>query len=518
MTDTSTPSDQDIDAEVAALSPRARRWLLTVAGLSVLLVICSMVALNAALPDIARATSATQAHLTWIVDAYTLAMACLLLPAGALGDRYGRRGALLVGLAIFGLASAAPVALDTPAQLITARALTGVGAAFIMPATLSLLTAAFPKAERNKVIGIWAGVAGSGAIVGFLGTGVLLQHFSWPSVFVALAAAAAVMFALACTIGSSRDQTATPIDWVGATLIGTAVAVFVVGLVEAPNQGWTNPLVLGGLAGGVIMTVVFAVVELRRPHPLLDVRLFARPEFTTGAVCITVLFLTNFGLFYLLMQFLQLVMGYSALGTAFALAPLVVPILALSTMVHLVVPKIGLRWTVTVGLLLIAVGMFCMRLPGTDAVYFDVMWPLLITGAGVGICTPPATSAIMNTVSDEKQGVASAVNDTAREVGAAVGVAVAGSILAASYRNALAPQLSGFPAQVRDTATDSLAYALTLSERMGPQGPALSDAARGAFIQANDQALLALSAIVAIVALLVAAWAPGRDGKQPFRR
>ncbi|TRW81763.1 MFS transporter [Mycolicibacterium sp. 018/SC-01/001] len=518
MTDTSTPSDQDIDAEVAALSVRGRRWLLTVAGLSVLLVISSMVALNAALPDIAVETSATQSQLTWVVDAYTLAMACLLLPAGALGDRYGRRGALLFGLLVFGLASAAPVVFDSPAQLIGARAVTGVGAAFVMPATLSLLTAAFPKSERTKAVGIWAGVAGSGAIAGFLGTGILLQHFSWTSVFIALAVAALLMFVMACTIGSSRDQTATPIDWIGAVLVGIAIAVFVVGLIEAPAQGWTNPLVLGGLAGGVILAAAFALVERRRRHPLLDVRLFAIPEFATGALCITILFLSNFGFFYLLMQYLQLVMGYSALTTAFALAPLVVPILALSLVVHLAVARIGLRWTLTAGLLLVAVGLCCARLPGADAAYLDVVWPSLIIGAGVGICTAPATTAIMNTVSDEKQGVASAVNDTARELGAAIGVAVAGSILAASYRTALAPQLSGFPAQVRDTATDSLAYALTLSERLGPQGDRLGDAARAAFLDANGHALLALAGIVAVSAAFIAVLAPGRDGKRLFRR
>ena len=177
MVDTLPRSDQDIDAAVMTLSKRRRIWLLAVASIDVLMVISSMVALNAALPDIALQTSATQTQLTWIVDGYTLALACLLLPAGALGDRYGRRGALLVGLAIFALASLAPVFLDSPTQIIVARAVAGVGAALIMPATLSLLTSAFPKSERNKAVGIWAGVAGSGAVFGFLGTGVLLHFF-----------------------------------------------------------------------------------------------------------------------------------------------------------------------------------------------------------------------------------------------------------------------------------------------------------------------------------------------------
>ncbi|KGI67000.1 MFS transporter [Mycolicibacterium rufum] len=518
MADTLTQSDQDIDAEIARLSPRARRWLLAVASVDVLMVISSMVALNAALPDIAVQTSATQGQLTWIVDGYTLALACLLLPAGALGDRYGRRGALLVGLAIFALASAAPVLFDSPVQLIAARAVAGAGAAFIMPATLSLLTAAFGKAERNKAVGIWAGVAGSGAIFGFLGTGVLLQHFPWQSIFVAFAAAALVMFALTCTIGSSRDRTATPVDWPGAALIGTGIAVFVLGVVEAPARGWTDPLVLGAVTAGVVLAVAFTVVQLRRRHPLLDVRLFRRPDFATGAAGITFLFIANFGFFYIEMQFMQLVMGYTALQTAFALSPLAVPVLVLGATMHLYLPKIGLRLSVTVGLLLMAVGLFCMRFLEVDATFLDLMWPMLIIAAGIGLCTAPTTSAIMNAAPDEKQGVASAVNDATREVGAAVGIAVAGSILAAAYRNALAPQLTGFGEQIRQPATDSLASALALAEHLGPQGAPLADLARSAFLHATDQALLVLSILLVVGAVFVAVWAPGRDGRQLFRR
>jgi len=523
MVGTLPHSDQDIDgddATPAPLSRWARIWLLTIASVDVLMVISSMVALNAALPDIARQTSATQSQLTWVVDGYTLALACLLLLAGAIGDRYGRRGALLVGLAIFGLASMAPTVLDSPTQIIVARAVAGAGAAFIMPATLSLLTAAFPKSERNKAVGIWAGVAGSGAIVGFLGTGVLLHYFSWQSIFYAFAAAALLMFALTCTIGSSRDETATPIDWLGGALIGTAIAAFVLGLVEAPARGWTDLVVLGCMTSGVVLAVLFALLQLRRTHPLLDVRLFRRADFATGAVGITFLFIANFGFFFIEMQFMQLVMGYSALQTAFALSPLALPVLILSATMHLYLPKVGLRTAVTVGLLLMAAGLFSMRYLTVDATFLDLMWPLLITASGIGLCTAPTTSAIMNAVPDEKQGVASAVNDATREVGAAVGIAVAGSILAAVYHSSLAPKLGAFPDQVRDAATDSLAYALSVSEQMGPNGGQLADLAQSAFLQAADQALLVLSLVLLAGAAFVAVWSPGRDGGQwaPLRR
>ena len=239
MVGTLASSDQDIDAGVTTLS------------------------------NIALQTAATQTQLTWIIDGYTLVLACLLLPAGTMGDRFGRRGALLVGPAIFAIASLSPTLFDSPAQIIVARAIAGVGAAFIMPATLSLLTAAVPKSERNKAVGVWAGVASSGAIFGFMGTGLLLKFFSWQSIFYGFAAAALGLFVCTCTIASSRDETATPLDWIGAVLIGGAVAVFMFGVVEAPVHGWTNPIVWGCMSAGVLFAGVFAVVELRRKHPLL---------------------------------------------------------------------------------------------------------------------------------------------------------------------------------------------------------------------------------------------------------
>ena len=520
MANTLVGPGQDIDAGMATLSKSGRRWLLTVASLAVLLVISSMVALNAALPDIALETAATQTQLTWVVDGYTLVLACLLLPAGALGDRYGRRGALLLGLAIFGAASVAPVLLDSPIQIIVARVVAGVGAAFIMPATLSLLTAAFPKSERNKPVGIWAGVASSGAIVGFMGTGVLLHFFSWRSIFYAFAIACVLLFVCTLTIRTSRDETAAPLDWLGAAAIGGAVAVFVFGVIEAPIRGWSHPLVWGCMVLGVVLAAVFAVVELARKHPLLDVRLFARPDFATGAVGITFLFFANFGFFFVVMQYMQLLLGYSALQTAFALAPLALPIMVLGATMHLYLPKVGLRVAVSAGLFLLSAGLFWMRFLTADAAYLDLVPPMLVAAAGIGLCVAPTTSAIMNAVPTEKQGVASAVNDATREVGAAVGIAVAGSVLAAQYGAALTSGLAAFPEQVRTAASDSLANALEVAAQLGPQGAVLADVATRAFMDAMSLSLLVLSIALAVAAAFTALWAPGRDGRQsrPVRR
>lgn len=518
MVETLTDSDQHTSPTRG--SARARTWTLIVACLGVTLVISSMIALNTALGDIAVATSATQTQLTWVVDGYTLVLACLLLPAGAIGDRYGRRGALLAGLSIFTLASLAPTMFDTPLQIILARAAAGAGAAFVMPATLSLLTAAYPKSQRAKAIGVWAGLAGSGAVLGMLGSGVLLLLWPWQSIFWAFTAAGAAITLLTCTIGSSRDEHAAPLDWLGAVLIAGSVAVFVFGIIEAPVRSWTDPLVCGCLAAGLALAAAFAAVELRRRHPLLDIRLFANPGFATGAATVTMMFFANFGFFYVAMQHIQLVMGYSAMKTAVALSPLMAPVLTLSVLSPWLVPRLGLRLTLGTGLLVIAAGFACLHVLHVDSPYRDLAWPLLIMSTGIGMCTAPPTSAIMIATPDDKQGVASAVNDTTREVGAALGIALAGSLLAAQYTRGLAPHLSAFPDAMREPASHSLAEALQITTQLGPAGAPLAIDAKTAFLSAVEYSTWTMACILAVAALLIALWAPGRDGQQlrPVRR
>lgn len=508
-----------VDTHLTAdVSVRARTWTLAVACLGVLLVISSMVALNTALGDIAVAMSASQTQLTWIVDIYTLVLACLLLPAGAIGDRFGRRAALLAGLAVFTAASAVPALSSDPLYVIAARGVTGAGAAFIMPATLSLLTTAYPKDQRAKAIAIWAGVAGCGAIVGMLGSGLLLHIWSWQSVFWGFTIGAAVIFALAFTIKESKDPEATPLDGAGAVVIGAAVATLVFGILEAPSRGWGHPVVLCCVAAGTVLMVVFGVVELRTRHPLLDVRLFRVPEFATGAAAITALFMTMFGFFYLVMQFIQLVLGYSALGTAIALSPLAVPLLILSPLSAWYLPRLGLRFVVFAGLMLMAVGLLCMRGLAVDASYWELAWPLLVISSGVGLFTAPTTSAIMNSAPDDKQGVASAVNDTTREMGAALGIALAGSMLAARYTDEITPALGRYPEPVRTAAAGSLGEALNAATRLGSHGADLSYAAKMSFLFAMQSSLTVLASVTAVTAVLISLYAPGRDGRLPFRR
>jgi EmrB/QacA subfamily drug resistance transporter len=513
LIDTPRP-DQNTDSGGTGNAAKGRTWTLIVACLCVSLVISSMVALNTALGEIAVATSATQSQLTWVVDGYTLVLACMLLPAGAIGDRYGRRGALLIGLLIFTVASVAPAIFDSPLQIILARSVAGAGAAFVMPATLSLLTAAYPKDERAKAVGIWAGIAGSGAVMGMMGSGLLLLLWSWQAIFWAFAAAGLLLFLLSWTISSSRDDNATPLDWPGAVLIGAAVAVFVYGTMEAPTRGWSDPLVCTCIIGGLALAAAFGVVELKRRHPLLDVRLFANPNFATGSAGVATLFFANFGFFYVVMQYIQLVMGYSPIKTALALSPLTLPILTLSALAAWYVPRLGLRLVLSVGLLLVSAGLIALRVLEVNAPYWHLAWPLLILSSGIGFCTAPTTSAIMGAAPDEKQGVASAVNDTTRELGAALGIALAGSILAAQYANVLRPALTAFPAPVRGPASSSLAQALEVSKHLGPQGAPLAELGKSAFLAAMESSMLVLAVLVAVAAVAIGLWSPGRDGQQ----
>lgn len=510
-----TPKRSDPTPDAFTTGSRRRRgWTLFIACAGVALVIASMTSLNTALSDIAVATAATQTQLTWIVDSYTLLLACLLLPAGAIGDRYGRRSALLVGVATFSIASTAPLIFDSPMQIIAARGLAGAGAAFVMPATLSLLTVAYPPEARTKAVGIWAGVAGCAGLLGLVGTGLLVEFFDWKSIFWTLAVGGLLVFAATLTIAESRDVDAPRLDVPGAVTIGAAVAVFVFGILQAPAHGWSDPRVFGCLIVGAVLAVVFGLIELRRPDPLLDIRLFGNPNFGTGSAAITVVFMATFALFFLVVQYLQQVKGYSALIAALALSPMGLPLLTLSALSSWYVPKLGLRLVVFASMVLVSVGFLCMCTLDADSSYVQILWPLMVIAAGFGLCTAPTTSAIMTSAPDQKQGVASAVNDATREVGGALGIALAGSILAGSYSHHIASALGDYPDQLRAPASDSLSKALAVANQIGPQGLALAERSKEAFVSASSASYAVLALIVGVTALIIPLFAPGRDGER----
>ncbi|OQS15178.1 MFS transporter [Nocardia donostiensis] len=488
----------------------AQRWLLAVSCLAIALVIASMAALYTALPEVAATSGATQLQLTWIVDGYTLALACLVLPAGALGDRYGRRAVLIAGLVIFAAASALPLLVDSPLWLIFARAIAGVGAALVMPSTLSLLTSGFPEDRRSTAVGLWSGVAGAGAVLGLLGSGMLLQMWSWVSVFIAMAVSGAALTVAAFTVPESVDETRPTLDAWGAITAAIAIGMFVVAAIEAPIRGWTDTVVIGLFSSAVVAAAAFVAVELRVEHPLLDLRLFADRGFGSGAASVAVQYLVSFGVFMLFVQFLQLIFGYAPLLSAVALAPMVVPIIALSAIAPRLAERFGLRLLTFLGLAAIGIGLLLLSRLTADSTYLDLLWPLLVMSIGLGVCTAPATAAIIAGTPVEKHGVASAVNDAAREIGAAIGVAVAGSILAAGYSDRIAAVLPRLPEQAREPVGDSLAAALEVTERVGPAAQPLADLAKDAFAHGAQQSAIALGILTLVAAVAIGVWAPGR--------
>ncbi|WP_024804529.1 MFS transporter [Nocardia sp. BMG51109] len=491
------------------------RWVVLVACSAVALVIASMAALYTALPEIASETGATQAQLTWVVDGYTLALACLVLPAGALGDRFGRRLILVVGLVVFAVSSAVPLFMGGPMWLIGARTAGGVGAALVMPSTLSILTSSLPRERRNVAIGIWAGTVGVGAVLGILGSGVLMEFWSWASISVAMAISGVVLAVAGCTIPESLDAARPAFDPWGAVSGAAAVGLVVVAALEAPQRGWTDPVVLAAAIAGVAAGVAFALIELRAEHPLLDVRLFALRGFGTGTASVAIQFLVSFGLFMLIVQFFQLILGYRPLMSALAMAPMIAPMVILSVIAPWLAERYGLRLPTAAGLATVGVALLLLSRLSTDSTFTDILWPLLIMSVGLGLSAAPATAAIVDGAPEGKDGVAAAVNDAAREVGAAIGIALSGSILAAGYSERIDEVLPMVPEQIRGPVSGSLAGALEVTEHIGPQAKPLAEVAEGAFMHGLHNACLLLGSAVLVLAVVLGLWAPGRRVNGP---
>ncbi|MCX6397067.1 MAG: MFS transporter [Propionibacteriales bacterium] len=481
--------------------PLGRRRAVTVALCSALgLIVASVSMLNIALPDLARGTGADTTELLWIVNSYGLVYAALLLPAGAVGDLFGRRRLLIGGLAVFGLANAASCFTDTPSVLIAFRALAGAGAAAIMPTTLSVLVDVHAPAERAKVYVIWSSVVGVGSIVGLVVSGALLEPWSWESVL-AFNAIAALVILVVCVVVTPREQTDDDprADPVGALLSGFGLAGVVLGVIEAPEWGWTDPRVLLAVGSGIVLLVAFVVWESRRDRPMLDVALFRRREYGSGSLAVLLQWLVAFGAFFLLLQFLQLVRGLSPLEAGTTMLAPALAIGAFSPVAERVTRVIGPAPVAAVGMVVCAAGLVAVAVTDADTSFWIVALALVPFGAGIGITSVPATAMIMDDAPPNGQGMASAVNDSTREVGGALGIAVLGSILNDRY-------LSTLPFGIAEPARDSLASALALGDAT------TSSAAVDAFMNGFSAALVVAAAILLLGAVAVAAWGPRGRG------
>jgi len=484
--------------------------ILAVVSLALMTVVSAVSGLNVALPDLARETGASQTEITWIVDSYTVVFAGLLLFAGALGDRFGRRGLLVAGLTVFGVAAGLGMTTSDPELLIVLRALMGVGAAAIMPTTLSVITTSFPPEERPKAIGVWVGMAGGGAVLGLFGSGLLLEFYSWSSFFalnVVLATVALVGTLL--VVPSSVDADPPKLDVVGGLLSLVAVTGVVFAIIEGPEQGWGDGLTVGALAAGAVASVAFVLWELRVDKPMLDPRLFRSRALSAGTLTVTVQFFATFGLFFVVIQYLQFVVGRSPLEAAVALLPMPLVMIPLARTAPRVAQRIGFRRVAPVGLVLTATGLVVLSRVEVDLAYGWFALGLVLFAAGMGLAGTPSTTAITEALPESKQGVASAVNDTARELGSAFGIAILGSVLNQQYRDGVADAVSGLPPAVAEGAQSSIAF--TQSDRLDQLGPAaqqLVAAAQSAFVDGSSAALLVAAGVVAVTAVVVARLAP----------
>ena len=493
-------------------SERQRRGaVLRVMCLSLMMVVASVASLNVALPELARDTGATQTQLQWIVDAYALAFAALLLPAGAIGDRFGRKPILAAGLALFGLASLAAMFVSTPEILIALRVAMGVGAAFVMPVTLSVITTIFPPEERGKAVGTWVGVAAGGAVIGLLVSGVLLEWLSWPAIFGLNVVLAAI--ALAGTIAivpNTREARPPRLDPIGTLISVVALAALVFGIIEGAERGWSDGLVLAALVAGIGGIVLFVLWELRRREPMLDPRNFRRRGFGAGSLSVTVQFFAMFGFLFLALPYLQLVMGFSPLQASAALLPMALVVIPLSRVAPAIAGRVGVRVTGAAGLSLMAIGFLVLSRLDVGSSYWAFLAGLLPFGAGMALSGAPATTAIVASLPREKQGVASAVNDVSRELGGALGIAVLGSVMNSAYRSGVADSTSSLPPALADHATSSLAAAQQVGHGLGAQGQMLVAHAQTAFVDGFANSLLVGAAALFLGAAFVALRAPGR--------
>jgi EmrB/QacA subfamily drug resistance transporter len=491
----------------------ARRWaILAVLCLSLLVTGIDGTIVNVALPTLVRELNASSSDLQWIVDAYTIVFASLLLMAGNTGDRRGRKKTLIGGLAVFGIGSAIASQVGSAEALIGMRAVQGFGAAFLMPATLSILTNVFRDAtERRRAIALWSGVAGLGVAIGPLTGGWLLEHFWWGSIFlVNVPVVVVAIVAAVVLVPDSKDPTAPPLDLGGVLFSIVGLFGLLYGIIEGPAQGWTDPTVIGAFVIAGVFLTSLVLWELHTPYPLLEMKFFKNPRFSAASIAITLVFFAMFGSLFFLSQYLQFVLGYDAFEAGLALLPVAVSLMIAAPVSARLVAWVGTKIVVAAGLVVVAAGMVLMSFASVDSGYGLIAGVLVTIGVGMGLAMAPATDSIMGSLPPERAGVGSAMNDTTREIGGALGVAVLGSITAASYAAEIvgssgyaalkkaAPQLAG---AVSNSVGSAAVAATKLPAAAAQQVLAAS---RTAFVSALDTTVI-VGAVVALAGAVIAA-------------
>jgi len=494
-----------------AAAPFPRRWwTLGVLCLSLLIVFVGNSSLNVTIPTLSRELHASTSQLQWVVAAYSLVFAGLLFTAGALGDRFGRKGALQLGLLGF-LAGVALAAASTQMwQLIACRALMGGCAAFIMPSTLSILVNIFPADERAKAIAIWAGVTGAAGAIGPVASGWLLGHFWYGSVFLVNVPIIVTALGLGVfLVPRSKDPDEAQLDLVGAALSIVAISSLVYGLIQAPEAGWASGQTLGAFTLGLAVLVVFVLWERSRRDPMLDMRYFGNPAFSTATGGMVLVFMSMFGVMFLITQYFQLVLGYSALSSAVRFLPMAPIMIIVSPLTPRIIARLGHNRTVSAGMALVAVGFLLFSGLRVTTPYAYVLLCVLFLVSGIALTMSPMTAAIMSAVPPRRAGAGSAMNDATRELGAALGVAVLGSVAASRYGSHLMPALGGLSASDQAATKASLASALqTAGHQPGAAGTLLVLAAKRAFVSGIHVAALTGAVLAAAASFIVLRYLP----------
>lgn len=493
--------------------PRRRRAILVAVCIALMAVIASVTGLNVAQPELAVEFDASQSTVLWFINLYTISLAALLLPLGALGDRVGRKPVLLAGLAVFGAANVAAGLANSSEMMLTARFAAGVGAAMIMPVTLAVITSTFPEEERSKGIGVWTAVAGGGGILGMYLSALLVDVATWRWLFVLPVALVVVAVAVIVrSVPNSREHTDHRFDLIGSVASVTAVVGLIYALHEGPVHGWSEPLTLLGLLLGATAAIAFISWERREPAPLLDVRLFGRRGLSSGSITLLVVFGVQAGIFVVLFPFLQAVLGWSALRATLAMMPMALLMMLASGLAPKLSARVGARATMGVGVLLSGVGLAMMAaLVSREDGYLSVLPGMLAMGLGMGLAMTPSTEAITSALPREQQGVASALNDVTREFGTALGVALLGAILSAGYRKAIDDQLAGLPDDLADTAREGVANAVAAADGAGTGADALVRAAQESFVDGWQQAMWVGAAVMGVLFLHVISRGPERS-------
>ncbi|MFF2701701.1 MFS transporter [Streptomyces cyaneofuscatus] len=496
---------------------RRRWWILTVLMFSLLIVVLDNSILNVAVKTIASPAptgiGATQSELEWAINSYTLVFAGLLFTAGLLGDRIGRKKVLLFGILVFGIGSALAALSASPGELITWRALMGFGAAFVMPATLAVLMNVFERDEQPKAIGIWAGSVGLGIAIGPITGGLLLEHFWWGSIFlVNVPVVILALIAMAVLVPDSRDPKSGKVDPVGVALSIVGLVLLVYGIIRGGELAdFTDTTVLLSIVGGLLVLAGFVWHEKRSSHPAIDITYFRKPAFSAAVAAIALVFFALMGVTFFSAFYLQSVRGYSALQSGLLIVPLAAAQMIFAPRARLVVDRFGARAVCTVGMLLVAAGLASFALFGTGTPVWVLCLVFFVQGTGMAHIMPPVTVAVMQALPREKAGSGSAINNTFRQVGGALGIAVLGSVLSTVYRGDIEGHLGAVPAGARAAAGESIEATLGVAEKLGPvAGKPLVAAANDAFISAMHVTALGSAAVALIGALVVGLYLPGR--------